>query len=249
MGRFLAALQFLTIIPIPWRTEAREDELGRSAGYFPLIGLIVGLILSGLVWLFDLLLPTAMANALLLVAMVVLSGAIHLDGLADTCDGIAGHKTAEERWRVMRDSRAGAFGIIGVVLLLLVKYVSLNNIPQASLMTTLILMSVVSRWTMTYAIFVFPYARASGLGKTFKQGTTWPRFTMATLITIAVAAILARLTGLAIIFVIWVITTVMATYFKSKFTGLTGDNYGAINELSEVSVLVFIVLLANFGLV
>ncbi len=249
MGRFLAALQFLTTIPVPWQREAREDELGRSAGYFPVIGLIIGLILVGLAWLFDLILPTAVANALLLVSMVIFNGAIHLDGFADTCDGIAGHKTVEERWQVMRDSRAGAFGIVGVVLLLLVKYVSLNSIPEASLMMTLILMSVVSRWTMTYAIFAYPYARSSGLGKTFKQGTTWPRFTMATLITVAVAAILAQLVGLAIIFVIWVITIVVAAYFKSKFSGLTGDNYGAINEISEVSVLVLIALLANFGLI
>lgn len=249
MNRFLAALQFLTIIPVPWQREAREDELGRSAGYFPLIGLIIGLILAGLVWLFDLILPAAVANALLLVFMVILNGAMHLDGFADTCDGIAGQKTVEERWQAMRDSRAGAFGIVGVVLLLLVKYVSLNNIPEASLMMTLILMSVLGRWTMTYTIFVYPYARPSGLGKAFKKGTTWPRFTMATLITVAVVAILAKLIGLAIIFVLWVITAVMAAYFKSKFSGLTGDNYGAINEISEVSVLVFIALLANFGLI
>lgn len=249
MGRFLAALQFLTIIPVPWRCEAREDELGRSAGYFPLVGLIIGLILAGLVWLFGLILPTAVANALLLVATVVISGAMHLDGLADTCDGIAGHRTVEERWQVMRDSRAGAFGIVGVVLVLLVKYVSFNNIPETSLMMTLILMSVLGRWTMTYAIFVYPYARPSGLGKAFKQGTTWPRFTMATLIAVAVVAILTQLVGLAIIFVIWVITTIMAAYFKSKFSGLTGDNYGAINEISEVSVLILIALLANFELI
>jgi len=248
MGKFLAALQFLTAIPVPWRSEAREGDLGRSAGYFPLIGLIIGLILSGLAWLFDLLLP-ALADALLLVAMVILTGAMHLDGLADTCDGIAGHKTPEERWRVMRDSRAGAFGIVGVVLLLLVKYVSLNNIPQVSLMSTLILMSVVSRWAMTYAIFAYPYARESGMGKALKQGTNWLRFTVATLITVAVAAGLARLTGLAVILVIWLVTTLMATYFKNKFAGLTGDNYGALNEIAEVSVLIFMVLLTNFGLV
>jgi len=249
MGRFLAALQFLTIIPVPWQREAREDELGRSAGYFPVIGLIIGLILAGLAWLFGRILPTAVANALLLVSMVILSGAMHLDGLADTCDGIAGHKTVADRWRAMRDSRAGAFGIVGVVLLLLVKYVSLNSVPEASLMMTLVLMSVLGRWTMTYTIFVYPYAHSSGLGKAFKQGTTWPRFTMATVITITVVAILVQLIGLAIMFLIWSFTTVMAAYFKRKFSGLTGDNYGAINEVSEVSVLVLIALLANFGLI
>ena len=249
MNRFLAALQFLTIIRLPWRRDVQLEELGRSTGYFPVIGLIIGLILVGLNWLFGLVLPSAVATALLIVSLAVISGALHLDGFVDTCDGIAGHKTVEARWKVMRDSRVGGFGIVGVVLLLLVKYVSLSSIPEPLLLTTLVLMPVVSRWAMVYAIFTYPYARPSGLGKAFKQGTSWPRFTMATLITVAVAVILAQLVGLGIMFLIWVITVVMAVYFKSKFSGLTGDNYGAINEVAEVAVLILINLLAQVGLI
>ncbi len=249
LGRFLAALRFLTIISIPWWREVEPEELGRSAGYFPVIGLIIGLILVGLNWLFGLILPSVVVNALLLVFMVVISGALHLDGFADTCDGIAGHRTVEERWEVMRDSRVGGFGLIGVVLLLLVKYVSLNSVPEPSLVMTLVLMSVMSRWAMTYAMFFYPYARPSGLGKAFKQGTTWLRFTMATIIAVAVAAILAQLIGLALMFFIWVMTLVMAVYFKGKFSGLTGDNYGAINEVAEVGVLIFVNLLVKLGLI
>ena len=249
MNRFLAALQFLTIIRIPWRREVQPEELGRSAGYFPVVGLIIGLILAGLNWLYGLILPSSVANALLIVSLVILSGALHLDGFVDTCDGIAGHKPVEARWKVMHDSRAGGFGIVGVVLLLLVKYVSLNSIPEPLLMMTLVLMPVLSRWAMTYAIFIYPYARPSGLGKVFKQGTSWPRFTMATLIAVAVTVILGQLVGLAIMFLIWVITVVMAAYFKSKFSGLTGDTYGAINEVAEVSVLILISLLVQLGLV
>ena len=167
--RFLAALKFLTIIPLPWRREASPEEIGRSIGYFPVIGLIIGLILAGLNWLLSLFLPSAVVNALLIVSLVVLSGALHLDGFVDTCDGIAGHKTIEERWRVMHDSRAGAFGIVGVFLLLLVKYVSLNSVPESLLMVTLVLMPVVSRWAMVYTVFAYPYARPAGLGKVFKQ--------------------------------------------------------------------------------
>ena len=249
MNRFLAALQFLTIISIPWRREAQPEEVGRSTGYFPVIGLIIGLILAGLNWLFSLILPSAVANALLIVSLVILTGALHLDGFVDTCDGIAGHKTVENRWRVMHDSRVGGFGIVGVVLLLLVKYVSLSSIPESLLLTALVLMPVSSRWAMSYAIFTYPYARPSGLGKAFKQGTSWPRFTLATIITVAVVAILAQLNGLAIMFLIWVITVAMAAYFKSKFSGLTGDNYGAINEVAEVGVLILLNLLVQVGLI
>jgi len=250
--RFLAALGFLTIIPLPWRREVSLEEVGRSIGYFPVVGIIIGLILAGLNWLLGLLLPSIVVNALLIVFMVVISGALHLDGFVDTCDGIAGHKTVEERWRVMHDSRAGAFGIVGVFLLLLVKYVSLSSVPENLLMVTLVLMPVVSRWAMVYTVFAYPYARPAGLGKIFKQGASWQRFTTATVITLAVAIGLARLAnityfylaGLAIMLAIWVIVVAMATYLKRKFAGLTGDTYGAINEVAEVCVLILICLLA-----
>lgn len=239
----LAALQFLTIIPV--RRQFSPEEVGRSIGYFPVVGIFIGLILAGLNYLLSLFLPPAVVNVLLVVALVMLSGALHLDGLVDTCDGIAGHKTPEKRWQVMHDSRAGGFGIVGVVLLLLVKYVSLNNVPQGLMMITLILLPVMSRWAMVYAVFAYSYARPSGLGKMFKQEAGWPQFIMATLIALAVAAALFQLTGLVIMLAIWVIVIAMAAYLKQKFAGLTGDTYGAINEVAEVFMLIIVILLAH----
>ena len=128
--RFLAALKFLTIIPLPSRLEPTPEEVGHSLAYFPVVGIIIGLILAGLNWLLGLFLPPAVVAGLVLVFMVVISGALHLDGFADTCDGIAGHRTAEERLQVMRDSRVGAFAVIGVSLLLLVKYVLFNTLKM-----------------------------------------------------------------------------------------------------------------------
>jgi len=238
---------------MPWRRGASPEELGRSIGYFPVVGIIIGLILAGLNWLLGLLLPSIVVNALLIVSMVVISGALHLDGFVDTCDGIAGHKTVEDRWRVMHDSRAGAFGIVGVFLLLLIKYVSLNSVPENLLMVTLVLMPVVSRWAMVYTVFAYPYARPAGLGKIFKQEASWQRFTAATLIALAVAIGLARLAnmtyfylaGLVIMISIWVIVVGMAAYLKRKFSGLTGDTYGAISEVTEVCALILVCLLAH----
>ena len=246
--KFLAAIQFLTVIRLPRRLEVSLEDSGRSAGYFPVIGLFIGLILVSLNWIFNLILPPAVVNALLIAALVVISGALHLDGFVDTCDGLASNKSVEDRWKIMHDSRAGSFGIIGVVLLLLVKYASLNSIPAPLMMIALIIMPVVSRWAMVYAIFAYSYARPSGLGKAFKQGTTWPRLTMATLITLAITVALAQWVGLAVMFLVWVMTVAAAAYFKVKFSGLTGDTYGAINELAEVGVLILITLLVKLGL-
>ncbi len=243
--KFLAALSFLTIIPLPRRREVSPEQVGRSIGYFPVVGIIIGLILAGLYWLLRLVLPSAVVSGLLLVCLVMLTGGLHLDGFADTCDGIAGHKTPEARWQVMRDSRAGAFGIVGVCCLLIVKYVSLNSVPESLMMMTLVLMPVVSRWAMVYAVFAYPYARPSGLGKVFKQAASRRRLAIATLVALAVAIPWFRLAGLVIMLGVWVIVVAMAAYLKRKFSGLTGDTYGAINEVAEVGVLILVCLLAH----
>ncbi len=243
---FLAAIQFLTSIPVPLKRELSPEQLGRATAYFPVVGLIIGGILVILNWLLGFILPASVVNALLIVALVIITGALHLDGLADTCDGIAGHKPVEERWRVMHDSRTGAFGVVGIVLLLLVKYVALNNIPSVFTIAVLLFMPVVSRWAMVYAIFVFRYARPSGLGTAFKTATRWPEFTVATIFTLGIAVALYPLfsiTGLLLIFGIWIITTSFAFYLKYKFAGLTGDTYGAINEVAEVMALLFAIVI------
>jgi len=239
---FLAALQFLTVIPVKHSFSA--EQIGRSTSYFPVVGIIIGVILAALNYLLELVLPTSVVNVLLVVSMVVLSGALHLDGLVDTCDGIAGHGTPEERWRVMHDSHAGGFGVIGAALLLLVKFVSLNSVPQSLMIFTLVTAPVISRWTMVYAIFAYPYARPSGLGKAFKGATGWWQFTIATLITVALAAGLFKLAALIILFIVWLIVLAIAFYLKRKFAGLTGDTYGAINEVAESGVFIMVSLLA-----
>jgi adenosylcobinamide-GDP ribazoletransferase len=121
------------------------------------------------------------------------------------------------------------------------------------MMTTLVIMPVVSRWAMVYTVFAYPYARPTGLGKAFKEGATWQRFAIATVIALAVATGLARLAGtgwaylagLAIMLGTWVIVIALAAYLKRKFSGLTGDTYGAINEVAEVCVLILVCLLAH----
>ncbi len=245
---FLTAIQFLTSIPIPVKRELSPEQMGRATTYFPVVGLIIGLILAGLNWLLLLILPAVVVNALLVVALVIITGAMHLDGLADTCDGIAGHKTTEERWQVMRDSRTGAFGVVGIVLVVLLKYATLNNIPPVFMTAVLIFMPVASRWAMVYAIYAYRYARPAGLGTAYKQATRWPQFTTATIITLALAFALFplfSLAGILIIIGISIITTGLAFYFRHKFAGLTGDTYGAINEVAEVTILLLAILIFN----
>jgi len=205
-------------------------------------------VLAVLYWLLSYILPPSIVNILLIVFLVVVTGALHLDGFADTCDGIAGHKTVAERWQVMHDSRTGAFGVVGIVLLLLAKYVSLNSVPPEIIIPVLVFMPVVSRWAMVYAIFASPYARPEGLGAAYKSATHWPQFFIATVITFAVAAALYPLfswLGFILVAAVWIIASLLSFYFRRKFAGLTGDTYGAINEISEVVALLFAVLIAD----
>jgi adenosylcobinamide-GDP ribazoletransferase len=217
-------------------------QVGKSAGYFPMVGAFLGGVLVGFNSLFNLGLPPSVTRALLLVVEVILTGGLHLDGLADTCDGLGGYKSVEERHRIMRDSRIGGYGVIGIALLLLVKYVCLIHVPEELIVSTLILMPVAGRWGVVFAVFAFPYARSSGLGTELKKGTHWLQFTLATIFTGAVAVLLMRLVGVAVLLLVGVVVLISSLIFKKVFAGLTGDNYGAINEISEASVLILVLL-------
>ena len=245
---FWAALQFLTIFPTPLRHEAEAKAFGQSLTYFPLVGLILGAILFGIYYGLSFILPALVINALIITTLVILTGAHHLDGLVDTCDGVIAGKSKEERLAIMSDAKVGAFGIVGAILLLLLKYVSLSSAP---ILPALLLMPTLSRWTMVSVIFTFPYAKPSGMGLAFKQGANWQRLTIATVIAliIAVGSLklwgLALWWGLALMAALWLIIFGIASYFRSRLGGLTGDNYGAINEIAEVLALLLIILIGR----
>jgi adenosylcobinamide-GDP ribazoletransferase len=115
----------------------------------------------------------------------------------------------------------------------------------STILPALLLMPTLSRWTMVSIIFTFPYAKSSGMGLPFKQGATWQRLVVATIIALIVAVVLLKWWGLVLMAVLWLITFGIASYFRSRLGGLTGDNYGAINELSEVLVLLLIILIGR----
>jgi adenosylcobinamide-GDP ribazoletransferase len=241
---FWAALQFLTIFPTPLHHDDYSRASSQSLPYFPLIGLILGAILLGLYYVLILVLPPVVVVALLIIALVILTGAHHLDGLIDTCDGVFTGKTKKERLAIMSDTRVGAFGISGVVLLLMLKYVSLLSIISM-ILPALLLMPTLSRWVMSSVIFTFPYARRTGMGLPFKQGATWQKLTVSTIIALTVAVVLLKWWGLPLMVVLWLVGYGIASYFRSRLGGLTGDNYGAINEMSEVLVLLLVVLIGR----
>ena len=249
--KFIAAFRFLTVIPLPIRRQITPEDIGGSIIYFPVVGLIIGLILFALWWLLDFLV-WPLSTVLIIVAMVLLNGALHLDGFIDTCDGLAGNKPAEERLRIMKDSRVGAFGVIGAALLILVKYVSLDSLTLEKVFgSALIIMPVVARWAMVYAIVAYSYVRPDGLGTILKKYATWKKFAVSSIIPFGLVIGLGAwlkipffyLVGPAVVIGVWLVTAVWAWYLKKKLGGLTGDSYGAICEVAEVSFLILVNLL------
>lgn len=242
--KFIAAWRFLTVIPFPWQREVTPEEIGGSLVYFPVIGLIIGLTLAGLAWVFRLLLPQAVVGVIAVISALLVTGAIHLDGLSDTFDGFGG-STAEERLRIMRDSRSGSFGVAAIVCILLLEVISLIVLPQTRFLQVLILMPVAGRAAMVYAVNAFPYARPSGLGRLFKEKTNVYSSIVAAVFALAVAALLFQWAGLVTMILAFGIVTGVAFFFKRRSGGLTGDVYGAINEITEVAILVMVVVLVN----
>lgn len=240
---FLRALAFLTVIPSPRGRRASPSEVGRSASFFPLVGATLGLSLAGLDWLLGLALPPSFVNAGLLVVLILLTGVLHLDGFIDTCDGLGGSKTPHERWEVMHDSRVGSFGVVGAICLLLLKYVCFASLPAASRLGGLILMPVLSRWAVVCSIFSFPYARPDGLGRMFKEQTSWSSLMLATLVTAVVSLGIFRMGGMALMLGVWLVAMALATFLSHRFAGLTGDTYGAIVEVTELVALMLVSLL------
>jgi adenosylcobinamide-GDP ribazoletransferase len=242
---FFTALRFLTVLPLGRQT--RPEVVGRSLVYFPLVGLLLGLLLAGLYWALQDVLPISVVSGVLLVFLVLITGATHLDGFIDTCDGLVAGKTPQQRWEIMRDSRVGAFGVVGASCLLLLKYASLAGLPESSRMWALVLMPVLGRWVVVGSIAAFPYARPEGLGRAFKDQATWLTVAVATIVALAVSVGFLRLTGLAIMFGVGLVTLSLSVILKRKFAGLTGDTYGAVIEVGEVTSLILAIALPSWS--
>lgn len=245
MRDLLAAFQFLTIIPLPGRVTFSEGNMARSMGYYPLVGFCIGLILVLARHVFALFLPHTVVVILLIIVLVLITGALHLDGFSDTVDGLRSGRSREDTLRIMRDSRVGAFGAIGLTCLLILEFTLLAEIPEAILDRSLLLMTTVGRWSMVQVIFRSAYARPEGgLAKPFVKGMGKRELLASTVSALIVAAGLFGLKGLLILGVNGLLGLGIHGYFNRRLGGVTGDVLGATNEISEVFSLMVILMLS-----
>lgn len=243
MTSFLLALQFLTIIPIKIRNISQR-KISQSMIYFPLIGLLLGLILAGANhFLFWLNLEPFFINIILVVLLVVFTGGLHLDGLADTADGLLSRKGKEEILKIMRDSHIGTMGALSLICIILLKIAFLSSAATPLKIVSLLLMCILSRWSLVWVIFLFPYARDEGKAKLFIQGVNFRIFILATMIALACVIVALKFQGLFIFAITALSAYIIGKFINNRIGGITGDTLGAINELIEVIVLFSICIL------
>ncbi|MBN2568751.1 MAG: adenosylcobinamide-GDP ribazoletransferase [Deltaproteobacteria bacterium] len=246
MKGFVTALQFLTIIRISKNHVISEEQLGSSMAWFPLVGLVIGLILAGVRFLLVFVLPFPVADVLVIATLVIVTGALHLDGFADTIDGLAGGKDKERTLAIMRDSRIGSFAVAGLTLLLLLKVFALIGVPENVKIKAIIIMPVLGRWSTVQLASFFNYARSgSGTALVFIQFAERKEYLVSTLITAAILIGFLQLRGLAVMLLTAAATLFIGFFFKRRIGGVTGDIMGASCELNEVLCLLLICGLFN----
>jgi adenosylcobinamide-GDP ribazoletransferase len=247
MRFFFIAIQFLTIIPLPFSVRCGEKDLGRSLSFFPLAGLTLGALLVGLNYLLTAILPRGVVDLLLIIALAVITGVLHLDGLADVCDGLAARGSKERFLAVMKDSRTGAAGAVGLILALLLKYQALRALPDDVKQQALLCFPMMARFAMAQMTVGARNARSDGLGIAFIGGAGWFQLLMATVTTLAGAVLLMGVRGLWLFIAAYLLTWVMKAWFHKKIGGVTGDIIGCAGELNEILCLVMILAIPGEG--
>ncbi len=247
MREFLLAFQFLTIIPITLRSGSKEtEEIGRSSVYFPLVGVCQGLILVLTAFVLSRVLPWELVSILVVSAGILTNGGFHLDGLADTVDGLAGGATNEERLEIMKDPRIGVIGVVAVATDLLLKYAALNNLAGSVKYEVIFLLPVAGRWSMVPMAYWGDYARESGgLGKAFTDNAGGLHLLIATVITLLISFVFIGFKAAVIISILLFTTYLGTIFFRSRLGGVTGDVLGFQSEATEV--LFLILAIAFFG--
>lgn len=171
MNAFFLAWEFLTILPLKKAGAGLDSRLfSRSMAYYPAVGFLLGAILWGAGWIFNGILPRPVADGLIIVLLVILTGAFHLDGLADTLDAMAFGKSREKRLQIMKEHHAGTFGVVGLILALGFKYAAFHSLPAEWAPKAILVALILGRSSMVQVLYLSPYARAEGgLGAIFKK--------------------------------------------------------------------------------
>lgn len=243
MNRLLVAVAFLTRLPVPVRpSSSGGPDVGRASLLFPLVGLLIGGLQAGAAALLLHRLPDPLAALLVVSLGVLVTGALHLDGLADTADGLGGGKDREHALRIMRDHSVGAFGATAIALAIAVKATALASLTMlgGAGLRWIVLAPALGRWAPVLLGAALPYARPEGgLGQALTGGAAGrTELAGATVTALAAAGVLAGWNGAVAVAEALLVVLLFGALCRRRLGGITGDTLGASVELVEAAVLV-----------
>lgn len=245
MRGLLVACRYLTRLPLPRSGVA--GDLGGASGWFPVVGLILGLLLAAGGLVIEWLVPPLLGAVLLVGLWALLTGGLHLDGLADAADGLGGGWSREETLAIMRDAATGAYGVSALVLVLGVKVSALTGLPPELRWRALLLAPVLGRVTPLLLARLCPPARAEGAGHAFALTVGRRPLAVAGLVALGAGLGLFGPWGLLLVALAALAATAFAGYLRARLGGLTGDCLGALVEGVEALTLVALAALAHLG--
>ena len=239
MRDFITCLEFLTCLRFTNRTEWHDDDFSRSVPYFPLVGLVMGLFMGGVNYgLCYLHTPDLMRAVMLVLAELLIIGALMYDGFMDTSDGVFSARNRERMLEIMKDSHVGSNAVIALVCLVLLKVAAYTTLTPLKLTYALVAMYICTRTFMVSYIVNYPYARKTGIGHMFKAYAK-PVYTY---VAFALCIALVAACGLPYLYTAvgtFLICQGIAQFLCGQLGGLTGDTYGF---LTECGVVVYLLL-------
>jgi adenosylcobinamide-GDP ribazoletransferase len=244
----LAAIQFLTVIPFPKSFTGGEKELEKCMPFFPVVGLLIGIIIAAFDHIMGFIFPPLPASVITVIAMTAISGGLHMDGLADTADGFFSARPRERVLEIMRDSRTGVMGVLAVVFVIVLKVSVLISLFPPFRPGIIVLMPLAGRCSFVVMMTALPYVRREGgLATAFGVGKSWLNLLWTSAFLLAAGWLAGHWMGLAASFSALLMAALFSVYCFRKIGGYTGDTLGAGCEITEI--IPAIAALALMGIV
>lgn len=244
MNQLAHAIQFLTILPVKPDVIPRNDY-ARIMRWFPLAGLLIGLLSAGMYLFMRLILPVPAALVFSVLFQIIVTGALHIDGLADTCDGCLSGRSRERKLEIMRDSCLGTYGTVAIIGVILLKITLLTHLPSTLHLVILTLTPVVGRFALVFGAWRSEYARAEGIGHLFIGRITTGDMLTSLVLTLLIS--LAYMPAIGILPIIMITVITMKQLIRQLLGGITGDTLGAFNEAAEVIFMTVVLSLHNWS--
>ena len=232
------ALQFLTRVPIRFR-GLDPARLSRASAWFPAVGGLVGSVAAGVYILVAPHLGKPLAALASVLAMILITGGLHEDGLADCADAFGGGWTCKDRLRILKDSRIGSFGALALIVSIAGRVLLLANLPADTAIKYLISASVIARWTpLPLGVLLKPARELEGQGRRIADGMSWRTVVLGTVMAIAIVVLFLRSSAWQPIVAVVILTAFSGMYYQRRLGGITGDCMGATIQISEIAVYI-----------